>query len=339
MITTAKLKPAQHRRARQRRQARRPRILIVTHPGFPPIQVEQIRAATPDAEYLIATDETVIELAVDLDALIGCPRRAFTDELLRRNEGSLRWVHATGAGVEEFLIPRFVESDILFTNGKIIQGPEVADHAMALLLALARNLHLIMSGHTDHPMPRPIELRGKTLLVVGLGGIGLLIAERAAAFGMHILSVNPEWIPLLRIVERIFTPDQLHDALPLADAVIVASPLTELTLGLFGNTQFSSMKPSAYFIAVSRGKTVKTDDLVWALRAGRIAGAGLDVTDPEPLPQDHPLRTMPNVILTPHIAGLSDHNRQRSFELVKVNVDRFVRGLPLLNIVNKRLGY
>lgn len=325
--------------ARPRRAPKRPRILIVTHGGFPASQVDKISTAIPKAEYLTATDDTVFEQAVELDALIGCPRRAFTEELLERAGRSLRWVHATGAGIEEFLIPRFVHSDIIFTNGKIIQGPEVADHAMALLLALARNLHLARSGRADHPVPRPIELRGKTMLVVGLGGIGLLVAERAVAFGMQVLGVNPDYIPMLRIVDRVYPPEHLHEALPLADAVVVAAPLTELTLTMFQRDQFACMKPSAYFIVVSRGQTVKTDDLVWALRARQIAGAGLDVTEPEPLPARHPLRTAPNVIMTPHIAGLSDHNRQRSFELVKTNVDRFVRGWPLLNIVNKQLGY
>jgi phosphoglycerate dehydrogenase-like enzyme len=317
---------------------RQPRILIVTHPGFPESLVDEIRAATPSAEYVTAPDEKVLERADRLDALIGCPRRMFTDELLDKTGSTLRWVHATGAGVEEFMIPRFIESDIVFTNGRIIQGPEVADHAMALLLALTRNLHLVLRGHAG-PMPRPIELRGKTVLVVGLGGIGMLVAERAAAFAMRVLGVNPEPVPMLRMIERVYPRDRLAEALPDADAVVVAAPVTGLTLGMFGRQEFALMKPTAYFIAVSRGRLTCTDALAEALREKRVAGAGLDVTDPEPLVHDHPLRAMPNVIITPHIAGHSDHNRQRSFELVKTNVDRFIRGLPLLNIVDKRLGY
>lgn len=326
--------------ARRQRDVTRPRILIVTHGGFPDSTVEEIRSAAPGADYVTATDETVFERAVDIDALIGCPRRAFNDELLAQAGSRLRWVHAMGAGVEEFLIPRFVESDIVLTNGRIIQGPEVADHAMALLLALARGLPYVMGlASAERPIPRPIELRGKTALVVGLGGIGMLIAERAAAFGMRVLGVNPDCVPMLRMLEGVYPPDRLSEALAHADAIMVAAPLTELTLGVFDRAQFRCVKPTAYFIAVSRGRTVKMDDLVWALKEHRLAGAGLDVTDPEPLPEDHPLRQLPNVIITPHIAGLSDHNRQRSVELVKTNVDRFIRGLPLLNVVNKRLGY
>jgi phosphoglycerate dehydrogenase-like enzyme len=321
------------------RPHRMPRILIVTHGGFPQSQVEEIRAQTPDADYITATDEQVLERAVELDALIGCPRRAFSEALFERNASTLRWVHATGAGVEEFLIPRFVQSDIVFTNGKIIQGPEVADHAMALLLALARNIHFHVRGESPKHLPRPIELRGKTALVVGLGGIGMLIAERAAAFGMRVFGLNPQPVPMLGFIAGVFPPDRLQEALPLADAVLVATPLTELTIGLFGRKEFECMKPEAYFIAVSRGQTVRTNDLLQALRRKRIAAAGLDVTEPEPLAEDHPLRSLPNVILTPHIAGLSDQNRRRSFELVKTNVERFVRGLPLLNIVDKKLGY
>jgi phosphoglycerate dehydrogenase-like enzyme len=237
------------------------------------------------------------------------------------------------------LIPRFVNSEILFTSGKIIQGPGVADHALALLLALARRLHLILRGGSQADLPRPIELRGKTAVVVGVGGVGLLVAERAAAFGMTVLGVNAEALPLTRILERVYPPDQLNDVLPSADAVIVCAPLTRATRGMFGAEQFRRMKRSAFFINVSRGRMVDTDALAQALRRQQILGAGLDVTDPEPLPDDHPLRGIPNVIITPHIAGLSDQNRQRSVELIKTNLARFVTGLPLLNMVNKELGY
>ncbi len=315
------------------------RILIVTHRGFPEEQVQEIQEMVPAAECVTATDDTVLDRAQNIDALIGCPRFVFKDELLERAGSRLTWIHATGAGIEEFLIPKFIQSDITFTNGKIIQGPEVADHALALLLSFTRNLHLILGNRLEGPMPRPQELRGKTAVVVGVGGIGLLIAERCKAFGMKVIGVNPEWLPMMQCIDEIVPPDHLHRVLPQADAVLVAAPVTEMTTKMFGAQEFALMKPSSLFIVVSRGKTYDTDAIVTALQDNQIAGAGLDVTDPEPLPEDHALRKMSNVVLTPHIAGWSDHNRQRSFELVKTNVFRFVNDLPLLNHVNKQLGY
>ena len=318
----------------------RPRILLVISSGFTQEQFDETRDSTPEAELIAATDETVYDKSGGIHALIGCPRRAFTQELLSRTRPTLRWVHGSGAGVEEFLIPEFVETDVIFTNGKVIQGPEVADHAMALLLALARNLHLVFRREVDRPMPRPIELRGKRAVVVGLGGVGMLVAERAAAFGMNVVGVTAGNLPpMLSMLDRVYPPERLNEPLPDSDVVIVCAAHTPWTARIFGRKQFSLMKPSAYFINVSRGTLVDTDALVDALAEGRLAGVGLDVTDPEPLPDDHPLREFDNVIISPHIAGLSDHNRQRSFELVRTNIDRFVKGQPLLNIVDKNLGY
>lgn len=315
------------------------RILIVTHKGFPESQVEEIRQMVPSAECLTATDQSVFEKAEDIDALIGCPRFVFNRELLERAGSRLKWMHATGAGIEEFLIPEFVQSNIVFTNGKIIQGPEVADHAVALMLTFTRNLHLILGNRLKGPMPRPVELRGKTALVAGVGGIGFLIAERCKAFGMKVIAVNPEQLPMTQCVDTWVPPDQLSEVLPEADFVLVAAPVTELSRKMFGAAEFSAMKSESVFVVVSRGKTYDTEALVSALKAGEIGGAGLDVTDPEPLPENHPLRAMDNVVLTPHIAGWSDHNRARSFELVKTNIHRFVNDLPLINLVNKELGY
>lgn len=319
---------------------RRPRILMVVSTGFTQEQFDELRDATPQAEFIAADDSTVFEKAVGIDALIGCPRHEFTGELLSRAGDTLRWVHGSGAGVEEFLIPEFVGSDIVFTNGKVIQGPEVADHAMALLLALARNLHLVLGTKSEGPMPRPVELKGKTALVVGLGGVGMLIAERAAAFGMKVIGVTAGSLPpMLSMLHGTYPPERLAESLPQADAVIVSAPHTLSTEGMFGATEFELMKRSAFFVNVSRGKLVDTGSLVHALDQRHIRAAGLDVTDPEPLPEDHSLGKFPNVIISPHIAGLSDNNRQRSAELTKTNIDRFLRGWPPLNPVDKTLGY
>jgi len=180
---------------------------------------------------------------------------------------------------------------------------------------------------------------GKTAVVTGVGGIGLLIAERLAAFGTRVIGVDNDYIPMMSLFHDLIRTDQLHDVLPSADLVITAVPHTSRTGPLFGQDEFSLMKKGACFVNVSRGRTVDTTALTAALDSGHLAGAGLDVTDPEPLPEDHPLRLMSNVVLTPHTAGLSDCNRERAFNLMKENIAKFINKQPLLNVVNKKLGY
>lgn len=326
--------PPQHRR-----------IVIASSSGLPRERLESLRGLLAHAE-LIITGDAYEELRSALrgaHALIGCPRPLFDAALLTCGRKTLEWIHVPGAGCEEFLIPELVESPIVLTNGRIIQGPGVADHALALLLALTRNLHLVLRSaahaRSGEGMPRPVELRAKTAVVVGCGGIGMLIAERLTACGARVIGVDQEYVPMIRAFERVVAPSHLHEVLPLADVVIVAAPATGTTRKLFNAGAFRCMRPTAYFVNVCRGALADTDALVDALRTGCIRAAGLDVTDPEPLPDDHPLRSMPNVIVTPHIAGPSDQNRDRSFALIKENVMRFVQDQPLVNVVDKHRGY
>lgn len=318
----------------------RPRILLVTSTGLPPSCVEEIRIAEPGAEILVAADhrDSIFACIAGVDALISCPRPYFTPDLLQRAGASLRWVHVPGAGCEEYCIQELVERGIVLTNGRIIQGPSVADHALALLLMLSRNLHYHLRGTMDG-MPRPVELRGKIALVVGCGGIGTLLAERLHACGMEVLGVDAEYVPMVRAFRAWYAPSQLHEALALADAVLITAPATHASRKMFNREAFAAMRTSAYFVNVARGAIVDTDALVEALECKWIAAAGLDVTDPEPLPDNHPLRRMPNVIITPHVAGPSDHNRDRSFRLIMENIKRFVAGQPLFNRVDPVRGY
>lgn len=318
----------------------RPRILIVTSTGIPPARVAALRDATPGAEIVTAEDnrDAIVAQLPGIHAIIGCPRSIFGRDLLDRAGATLRWVHSQGAGCEEYCIPELAERGIILTNGRIVQGPSVADHALALLLALSRNLHYHLRGVTAG-LPRPVELRGKTAAVIGCGGVGMLIAERLHACGMEVLGVDAEYVPMVRALRAWYSPERLHEALALADAVLVSTPVTSQSRQLFNHAAFAAMRSSAFFVNVARGALMDIDALVAALRSGQIAAAGLDVTDPEPLPDDHPLRTMPNVIMTPHVAGPSDHNRDRSFRLIAENIHRFIAGQPLLNRVDSVLGY
>jgi phosphoglycerate dehydrogenase-like enzyme len=177
------------------------------------------------------------------------------------------------------------------------------------------------------------------MLVVGLGGIGTQVARRAHAFGMRVMAIDPKAMERPACVFSLDKPAKLMELLPKADVVVLACPLTSETRGLIGADQLKAMRKTAYLVNIARGGVVKTDDLAAALRRNQIAGAGLDVTDPEPLPTDHPLMKLSNCIITPHIGGQSPEVKERQWRLWRENVRRFVAGEPLLCVVDKAKGY
>ena len=303
-----------------------------------PAEIQQIREAAPGATIVAGEDATLAEQVADADAIIG----EINPELFHAAK-KLRWVQVHSAGVERYVFPEFADSAVVLTNCKILQGPNIADHAISLLLALTRDLYLAIPDRVKEEWNRreysPIELRGKTAVIIGVGGIGMQIAQRAHAFDMKVIGVDPKDVPLNYFVSRVVPPDRLEAELPEADVVFMAAPLTSQSQGMMGPRQFGLMKKGSYFIAVSRGRTYDSDALLQALKTGRLAGAGLDVTNPEPLPKGHPLWKLENVIITPHIAGQSDGVEARRMALIVENVTRFVRGEPLLNVVDKKKGY
>lgn len=317
------------------------RVLIVESSALPNEFIQEVRNNISDIEVITCEDnkESIISNISNINALIGCPRPLFSKELLETAGAGLEWVHVPGAGIEEFLIPEFVNSSATLTNGKIIQGPEVSDHAMALLLALTRNIGLVIKNVAYRDMPRPIELRGKSVLVVGVGGIGHLIAEKCAAFGMDVYGIDENLIPMTSFLKDVVSPEEIDKYISKVDVVINATPVTAKTRKMFNKELFLKMNKEAYFVNISRGKVVDTEALVEVLKEGHLKGVGLDVTDPEPLPDDHELRQFNNVIITPHIAGPSDHNRQRSRNVVYENIRRYATKQPLINVINKEFGY
>lgn len=311
--------------------------ILVT--GMPSEVVAQFQAVAPGAT-VKAVDSAQLKTEIaDADALLG----TVNPDLVRAGK-KLKWVQMYFAGMENVLSPELVNSDIVLTNGKIIQGPEIADHAMALLLALTRGLYRTIPTRTTEKWSRNteqgmVELNGKTAVVIGVGGIGTQIAVRAHGFGMRVIGVDPKDKPYMPFVEKMVTPERLDEVLPEADVIFISAPHTPKSRGMVGSRQFDLMKKGAYFVAVSRGKVFDNNALVRALDSKRLAGAGLDVTDPEPLPPGHPLWKFENVVITPHTAGTSDRIQERRVALVKENVRRFVAGEPLLNVVDKRAGY
>lgn len=304
--------------------------------------LEELQSATEKARIVPVTDESVMTEIVDADGFIG----RITPEQVRAGT-RLKWVQTMSAGVETVLHlsggTDLRDSDIVLTNNQIVQGPEIADHAMAMLLTLTRDLDGFLEMKRRQKWERRaysgIELHGKTALVIGVGGIGTQIAFRAWAHGMKVVGVDTEDIPYMPVMSHVVKPDQLDTVLPEADVVFVAAPHTPESHKMMGEDEFSRMKKGAYFIAVSRGRLYDIDALVQAMNSGHLAGAGVDVTDPEPLPEGHPLWGLENVIITPHIAGRSDNDRDRMIGTIKQNIQRFVEGKPLINVVDKQKGY
>ncbi len=323
------------------RANRRPRVVVVVHnerqPLFNRAHALALADSVPEIDWVIVPRESVLAVIGTADAFIGSPTPAMI-----RAGARLRWVQAQSGGIDELLFPELRDRPIVLTSAKIVKGPAMADHAMGLLLLLTRQLWRAVEARAREEWAgtyEPIELRGKTALIVGLGGAGTQVAERAFASGMRIIATDPKDIPIMRAVERVERPERLAELLPLADVIFLTAPLTKQTFRLLGDREFSLMKPGVYLVNVARGELVDTDALVRALQAGRLGGAGLDVVSPEPLPPGHPLWRMKNVILTPHIAGQSDHGPELRSQLIIENAHRFARGLPLRNVVDKALGY
>ena len=271
----------------------------------------------------------------DINFLINCPRYIFNDNLIAEAT-NLEWIHQGGAGIEEFMIEELKKSKINLTNGKIIQGPEVADHALALLLFLTRNLNSVNKNLTSS---RPVELYGKNAIVFGLGGIGLNICERLNSFGSTVYGYTNDNVPLQSYLKKIYFNNDYKKILKNMDIVICAMPNTFRTKNFFNKYFFEKIKKGSYFINISRGDLVNTNELTYYIKNKTIIGAGLDVTSPEPLSKNHQLRKFDNVIITPHIAGQSDNNRERSFDLLCENIRRYLQGEKLLNIVSKNEEY
>lgn len=264
----------------------------------------------------------------------------------------LHWIQLVSHGVDSCLRNPAARRVPVMTTGKGTISAAVADHAMALVLAHVRALdwYGVQQGRglwaedtraaeQSGELQPQRELRGGTMLIHGLGGIGTEIAKRANAFGLRVIGIRASSRSGPEFVEYVGLPDELHALAARADYVVNVAPLTDATRRVFDDRFFTAVKPGAYFVNVGRGESVDTDALLRALRSGRLAGAGLDVMDPEPLPRGHPLWTTPRVIVTPHSAGATVDGFERRWRLAIENVRRYVAGEPLLGAIDPRRGY
>jgi cyclase len=302
---------------------------IVVPSGLMPARLQELKLIAPEVEFIPAKSaEEAAKVVEDADAVVG-----FCSADIVKAGKNLRWIQAGHAGVEKELSDELIRSNVVLTNMQRLHGPNVADQAFALLLDLTRGVR-----QPSKEAPR-VELNGRTMLVVGLGGIGVQVSRRAQAFGMRVMAIDPKEMERPAFVFSLAKPDRLIELLPKADVVVLACPLTKETTGLMGSKQFEAMKQTAYLINVGRGGLVWTPVLLAALENKRLAGAGLDVTDPEPLADDDPLRKTPNVVISPHVGGQSPEAQERQWELYRENVRRFTVGEPLLCVVDKVKGY
>ena len=285
-----------------------------------------------------AGDSILLREVADADAIIGNPTRAVVQAAKK-----LKWVQITSAGVKPYLHPELVESDVVMTNAQTLSSAAIADHGFAMLLALTRKLNHFIPDRTNETWKGGNygleELEGKTALVIGTGGIGSHVARRAKGFGMTVIGVDPEEFPPRLSFDRMVYPDRLDKVIPEADVLFVCAPHTKDSEGMIGPAQFELMKRGSYFIALSRGKLYSMDALVKALDDRRLAGSGVDVTDPEPLPAGHPLWKFENAIITPHVATQGLLGTKLRIEVYKENIARFASGEKLRNIVDMRKEY
>lgn len=274
----------------------------------------------------------------DADAIIGAPAR----EVLAAAR-NLKWLQITSAGVFPYLHPEVVASDIVMTNAKTLSSAAIADHGFGMLLALTRKLNHFIAARPKEEWQRGNlsleELENKTALIIGTGGIGSHVARRAKAFGMRTIGVDPKEFPPRQSFDRMVYPDRLDEVVPEADVVFLCVPHTRESEGMFGGAQFEKLKRGSYFIALSRGRIYSQAGLIKALDSKRLAGAGVDVTDPEPLPKGNPLWKFDNIVITPHVATQGNLGTPLRIELYKDNIARFAAGEQLRNVVDKRKGY
>ena len=322
---------------RERPGWRPPRIVLVSeqlHDQLPALQRE-----APRAKLIDISAATPHEIAA-ADATIG----VCSAEVLAQAK-QLQWIQWPAAGVERCVQqPLMRERHLLLTNLQRTMGPSMAEHVLGMMLMLSRHLDYFLKEQQQahwvkDDAPHLADLEGKTVLVVGLGGIGTEVARRAHAFGMRVTATRASGRTGPDYVSYVGLPDELLKLAKEADFVVNCAPLTPQTTGIFNREFFATLKPGAYFISVGRGRSTVTADLIAALNGGKLAGAGLDVVDPEPLPSDSPLWRLPNLIITPHVSADTPLAEEQRTALLRENLRRYVAGEPMLSVVDIERGY
>jgi phosphoglycerate dehydrogenase-like enzyme len=331
---------------------------LLIHPAIDHARLDRIVNVSPQLQVVNASDlNQAMKEIVDATAFFG----KLTPDLLSAST-QLKWVQSPTASLEHYLFPALVEHPCVLSNMRGLFSDVIADHVMGFVLCFARNLHVylrqqqqgiwspigdgsyvtdfISAPGTVSPIDRAHQhLSDCTLGVVGVGAIGAEVLRRAQSFGMTVLGVDPIHRSVPRVLDEVWTPDRIEELMSRCDYVVIAAPHTPQTQKLFCRSLLQQMKTTAVLINIGRGAIVDLADLADALQAGELRGAALDVCETEPLPTDHPLWRMPNVIITPHVAAASPRVAERHLETLLENVRRFVQGQPPATLVDKRLWY
>jgi len=305
--------------------------------------LNRIQEAAPDAKISILKNKDdweskKSEIASQVDVVFGLRPAMWFHEM-----PNLTWCQQTGAGANWLLdTPEIIESELILTNASGVHAIPIAEHILALVLSLSRGIHKHLRSQVKKKWDRraPIlELEGSTMGLVGVGKIGQKTAEKAKGLNMKVLGLrrNPERD--VQHIDTMYGPDDLLEMLPKCDWVVVTAAMTSETQGLIGEPELRAMKNSAYIINIARGPIICEEILVKALQGGWIAGAGLDVFEQEPLPETSPLWEMENIIITPHYAGATPYYVDRLLDIFTENLRRYQAGEPLINVVDKKLGY
>lgn len=323
---------------------RKPKKIHMVPPGYTEAERAAIMASAQevvgDVELVRISYPIPDDVVRDAEVLLArCTPR------LVREAKNLRWLQDSRHGVDSCMVPEIRDKPFLLTNTQHTSGPPMGDHVIALTVMIMRGLHHFhraqMQGiWTERPIEFPmLEFGGKTMLIVGLGGIGTEVARRAHALGMRVTATRRSSREGPDFVEYVGLPNELHELAGAADVIVNTLPLTDETRGIFDKRFFDAAKHGAYFVSAGRGASTVTADLVAALKDGRITAAALDVTDPEPLPTDHELWDLPNVVITPHVAATTDQGRWRRWTVIRENLRRYVNGERMLNVVDVARGY
>ena len=306
-------------------------------PGLRHDTVNQLRELGVDVR-LAEDEEEVVSTIPNADVYYS---RIITPEALAEAR-ALRWFQSSVAGMDGFWFPELRASDLNITNTRGIYSDVISDHLYGMILCFARGLHVFARLRRWEKTATPfIHLGHSTLGVVGLGGIGLAVAERGHTSGMRVVGVDPAPKGKPDYIEKIYPPEELHAMLAESDFIAICVPHTSETEHLIDAAAIDAMKDTAIILNVGRGKVISLDALTSTLQAGKLGGAGLDVFEQEPLPDNHPLWQMDNVILTPHVAGRSafPYQEARRMELLVENMKRYLAGEDLVNVVDKERGY
>ncbi len=316
------------------------KLLVTTN--YMNLQAQELSVEFPSVEFILApTLPEQIAAAGDVEIMVGP-----VGQELFLAAPKLRWIQSGSAGVEWMRnAPALIESDVTVTNMKGAHASTIAEHTFGMLVFLARKFATLYEKQKQHewiPFGRGIEyygLAGMTMGIVGLGQIGRAIAKRAHAFDMNVIAVDLHQVEKPETVSELGRLDALPDLMRRSDAVAIAIPITAETRAMISAELLQSMKSSAYLLVMSRGGIVHEPTLIQMLHEGKLAGAGLDVTEVEPLPKDNPLWDAPNVIITPHCSPTSAQTEGNTRSILRENLARYVAGQPLVNVVDKKLGY